>query len=101
MTPPRLLPRATRSSTLHRALAEVMLMKMRENRLKRTHVARSAGISRKHLQTLLNANTNTEVSLFIVTELSRALKFTHEMDLFAQLFDRRQRLLQNQRAQDH
>lgn len=99
MTPPKRLPRATRSSILHRALAEVMLMRMRENRLKKTDVARTAGISRQHVQRLLNANI--EVSLFTVTELSRALKFTKEMDLFTRLYDRRQHLLEDLQTQDH
>jgi DNA-binding phage protein len=67
--------------------------------LKRTHVARDTGISRGYLQKLLSAKS--EVSLFVVTELSGALKFSSELELLSKLFERRRHLLDEMNAQDH
>lgn len=72
------------------AAADVLSAHMYTAKLRKCKVYRRSGISRSHLDSLLRAEK--QMSLFIFLELSRALRFEDPCDLLRDLLDRRSAL---------
>lgn len=74
-----------------RAIAEIMHRRILGRRFRQTVIARESGISRSHLRSLLRAEE--QMSLFIFLELSNALRFDDPCQFLRAVLDRRDELL--------
>lgn len=88
---------AARESRKHReeltkqASADIMRTRIVGRRFRQTSVARESSISRTHLRSLLRAEK--QMSLFIFLELSEALSFDDSCQLLRDVLNRRDQLL--------
>ncbi len=85
--------RAQRAELTKQALADVVRVRLVEYRLYQTTVARRSGISRSHLRSLLRAEKQMSLSIFL--ELSEALCFDDACQLLRYVLDCRDRYLRN------
>lgn len=83
--------REDREALTKRAMANIIRSRIGERRLRQTVIARESGISRSHLRSLLRAEK--QMSLFIFLELSEALRFDDPGQLLREFLARRAQLL--------
>lgn len=83
--------RKHREELTKRAIADIMRTRIVGRRFRQTSVARESGISRTHLRSLLRAEK--QMSLFIFLELSEALSFDDPCQLLRDVLNRRDQLL--------
>ena len=84
--------RQIRGELTRLALAQVLRVRIAAKRLRQTDVARSSGISRTYLLSLLGAKK--QVSLFVFLELSRGLGFEDEREFMHAVLQERDKLRQ-------
>lgn len=88
------LPETTREEReqfTKRAVAEILRTRISRQRLRQTKIAIESGISRTHLRSLLLAEK--QMSLLIFLELSQALRFDDPCQLLRDILNRRSQLL--------
>ncbi|MBL8265886.1 hypothetical protein [Steroidobacter sp.] len=83
--------REERENFTKRAVAEVLRTRISRQRLRQTRIAVESGISRTHLRSLLRAEK--QMSLLIFLELSHALRFDDPCQLLRDVLNRRHQLL--------
>jgi hypothetical protein len=83
--------REERETLTKQAMASIIRSRIVERRLRQTTIARNSGISRSHLRSLLRAEK--QMSLFIFLELSKALRFEDPCQFLQEALNRRDQLL--------
>ena len=83
--------RKCREELIKRAIADILRTRIVGRSFRQTSVARESGISRTHLRSLLRAEK--QMSLFIFLELSEALSFDDPCQLLRDVLNRRDQLL--------
>lgn len=83
--------RRDREEGTKRAVAEIIRARIYSRRMQQTVVSRLSGVSRSHIRSLLRAEK--QMSLFIFLELSKAMRFEDPCEFLRDILDRREELM--------
>lgn len=83
--------RKVREELTRRAIAEILRSRISGARVRQMSIVRTSGVSRSHLRSLLRAEK--QMSVFIFLELSEALRFEDPAEFLIEVLKRRAQLL--------